>query len=135
MRFVDANVFIYVLIRSPQESFETSRSILRKIEAGEDAITSTAILQVVVDWLEYSGRRLEIKAFLTAVNSYASLRKATPSWEDTLSALDYMEANNVDYVGALTLHIMKKNSLVEIYSNDKDFDRVAWVRRIWDKSD
>ena len=132
MRFIDANVFIYILIKSPRESFETSRKILKRIEAGEEAITSTAVLQEVVDWLEYNRRRLEIKLFLTAVNSYISLRKATTSWEDMLSALDYMEAEDVDYVDALTLHTMKKNGLDEIYSNDKDFDRVTWIKRIWD---
>lgn len=132
MRFVDANVFIYILTKSPRESFETSRKILKRIEAGEEAITSTAVLQEVVDWLEYNRRRPEIKVFLTAVNSYISLRKATPSWEDMLSALDHMEAEDIDYVDALTLHTMKKNGLDEIYSNDRDFDRVTWVKRIWD---
>ena len=132
MRFVDANVFIYILTKSPRESFETSCKILNRIEAGEEAITSTAVLQEVVDWLEYNRRRPEIKVFLTAVNSYISLRKATPSWEDMLSALDHMEAEDVDYVDALTLHTMKKNGLDEIYSNDRDFDRVTWVKRIWD---
>jgi len=132
MRFVDANVFIYILIKSPRESFETSRKILQRIEAGEEAITSTAVLQEVVDWLEYNRRKKEIKVFLTAVNSYISLRKTTPSWADMLSALDHMEAEDIDYVDALTLHTMKKNGLDEIYSNDRDFDRVTWVKRIWE---
>ena len=132
MRFVDANVFIYILTKSPRESFETSRKILQRIEAGEEAITSTAVLQEVVDWLEYNRRKKGIKVFLTAVNSYISLRKTTPSWEDMFSALDHMEAEDVDYVDALTLHTMKKNGLDEIYSNDRDFDRVTWVKRIWD---
>lgn len=132
MRFVDANVFIYILIKSPRESFETSRKILQRIEAGEEAITSTAVLQEVVDWLEYNRRKKEIKVFLTAVNSYISLRKTTPSWADMLSALDHMEAEDIDYVDALTLHTMKKKGLEEIYSNDRDFDRVTWVKRIWE---
>lgn len=132
MRFIDANVFIYILTASPRTSFETSRRILKRIEAGEETITSTAVLQEVVDWLEYNGRRQEVKAFLTAVNSYVSMRKSVASWEDMLLALDYMEAENVDYVDALTLQMMKKNSVDEIYSNDRDFDRVAWVKRIWD---
>lgn len=131
MRFIDANVFIYVLTRSPRSAFETSRKILRGIEAGEEAITSTAVLQEVVDWLEYSGHRTEVKAFLTAVNSYTSLRKSVASWEDMLSALDYMEANDVDYVDALTLRMMRENGVDEIYSSDRDFDRVEWVKRIW----
>lgn len=96
MRFVDANVFIYVLIRSPRESFETSRRILSRIERGEEAITSTAVIQEVVDWLEYAGRKAQVKDFLVGVNSHLSLDKSTPSWRDMLSALEYMEGSEVD---------------------------------------
>ena len=132
MRFIDANVFIYTLIKSPRASFEASRRILKRIEGGEEAITSTAVVQEVVDWLEYNDRRQEVKAFLTAVNSYLSLLKSAASWKDMLSALDYMEANDIDYVDALTLQLMKKNRVDEIYSSDRDFDRVKWARRIWE---
>ncbi|MFQ6076671.1 MAG: type II toxin-antitoxin system VapC family toxin [Candidatus Bathyarchaeia archaeon] len=132
MRFIDANVFIYTLTKSPRASFEASLRILKRIEAGEEAITSTAVIQEIVDWLEYNDRRREVKAFLIAVNSYVSLRKAVASWEDMLSALDHLEADDIDYIDALTLQLMKKNSVVEIYSNDRDFDRVEWVRRIWE---
>lgn len=132
MRFIDANVFIYTLTKSPQTSFETSRRILKRVEEGEEAITSTAIIHEVADWLEYNDRRREVKAFLIAVNSYVSLRKSAASWEDMLSALDYMEANDIDYVDALTLRLMKRNGVNEVYSNDRDFDRVEWVKRIWE---
>jgi len=27
---------------------------------------------------------------------------------------------------------MKKNKTNEIYSNDTDFDRVKWIKRIWE---
>jgi predicted nucleic acid-binding protein len=37
MRFVDANVFIYVLVKSPKEAYETSKQILQRIENGEEA--------------------------------------------------------------------------------------------------
>ncbi|MBM4401570.1 MAG: type II toxin-antitoxin system VapC family toxin, partial [Crenarchaeota archaeon] len=113
-------------------SFETSREILKRVEAGEEAVTSTSVVQEIVDWLEYNRRRSEVKTFLTAINSYTSLRKDAPSWEDMVSALDYMEADAVGYVDALTLQLMKKNNIDEIYSNDKDFDRVKWIKRIWE---
>ena len=131
MRFVDANVFIYILTRSPKDSFEISQRILKRVEQGEDAMTTTAILQEVVDWLEYTKRRGQVKAFLNAVNSYANMHKITASWQDMLSAPEYMETNDLDYVDALTIQVMKKNGISEIYSNDKDFDRVRGIGRIW----
>lgn len=57
MRFVDANVFIYALIKSPRKDYLIARGVLKRIEEGEEAITSTAVAQEVVDWLEYNNRK------------------------------------------------------------------------------
>jgi len=132
MRFVDANVFIYVLVRSPKESYETSRKILQRIEDGEETLTNTAILQEVVDWLEYNNRRREVKDFITAINSYLAMDKLSTAWDDMLAALDDTEKHHIDFVDALTLQAMKKNNTDEIYSNDTDFDKIKWVKRIWE---
>ena len=132
MRFVDANVFIYVLVKSPQKDFETSKRILKRIENGEETATSLAIIQEVVDWLEYNNRKKEVRVFLTAINSYLTLNKLNNTWSDVLTALDNTYEHKIDFVDALTLQTMKNNKIKEIYSNDKDFDRVKWVKKIWE---
>ena len=132
MRFVDANVFIYVLVKSPKEAYETSRQILKRIENGEEALTNTAVIQEVVDWLEYNNRKREVKNFITAINSYLTMNKINTAWDDMLTALDDMEKHDIDFVDALTLQTMKKNNIKEIYSNDTDFDRIKWIKRNWE---
>ena len=132
MRFVDANVFIYVLVKSPREDYLISRNILKRIEEGEETITSIAIIQEVLDWLEYNNRREDIEKFLTALNSYIAMRKVEISWADMLDAISDMKKYNLDFVDALTLQVMKRNNVKEIYTNDKDFDRVEWIRRVWE---
>jgi len=132
MRFVDANVFIYVLVKSPEKDYQISQTILRRIENGEEAATSLAVIQEVVDWLEYNNRKKEARSFLTAVNSYLTMNKLNTTWNDFLTALDDMDEHNIDFVDALTLQTMKKNKINEIYSNDKDFDRVKSIERIWE---
>ena len=132
MRFVDANVFVYVLVKSPKRDYEISKRILERIENGEETATSLAIIQEVADWLEYNNRKKEVRSFLTGVNSYLSLEKMSDEWNDFIEALDDVDKYNIDFVDALTLQRMKKNKVTEIYSNDKDFDRVEWVKRIWE---
>ena len=132
MRFIDANVFIYVLVKSPKESYETSRRILQRVENGEETLTNTAIIQEVVDWLEYNSRKREVKSFITAINSYLAMDKANTTWDDVLAAIDDVEKHDIDFVDALTLQTMKKNDINEIYSNDTDFDKIKWVKRIWE---
>jgi predicted nucleic acid-binding protein len=131
MRFVDANVFIYVLVKSPKEDYEISKGILKRIENGEEAATSLAIIQEVVDWLEYNNRKKEVRSFLTAVNSYLTMKKIFVTWDSFLNAQDDVDEHKIDFVDALALQTMAKNKISEIYSNDKDFDRVPWIKRIW----
>ena len=132
MRFVDANVFIYVLVKSPKKDYEISRNILKRIENGEETATNLAVIQEVVDWLEYNNRKKEVRSFLTAVNSYLTLNKLPIAWYNLLAALDDVDRYKIDFVDALTLQTMEKNKINEIYSNDKDFDRVQWTKRIWE---
>lgn len=132
MRFVDANVFIYVLVKSPKKDYEISKRILERIENGEEAATSIAIIQEVVDWLEYNNRKKEVHGFLTAINSYLSMDKLNVTWDNFLPALEDMYKCQIDFVDSLTLQIMKQNKINEIYSNDKDFDRIDWTKRIWE---
>jgi predicted nucleic acid-binding protein len=132
MRFVDANVFVYVLVKSPKKDYEISKRILERIEKGEDTATSLAVIQEVVDWLEYNNRKREVRNFLIGANSYLSMEKQNATWDDFLRALDDMDGYKIDYVDALTLQRMKKSKISEIYSNDKDYDRVEWVKRIWE---
>ncbi len=42
-RFVDTNIFIYVATNHPQFG-QTAKQILKRIEQGEDAVTSTLVL-------------------------------------------------------------------------------------------
>jgi predicted nucleic acid-binding protein len=43
-----------------------------------------------------------------------------------------MNTKQLSFGDSLTLQVMKKNKITEIYSNDKDFDRIEWVKRIWE---
>ena len=60
------------------------------------------------------------------------MNKLNITWDDLLTALDDVDEHKIDFVDALTLQTMKKNKIKEIYSNDTDFDRVKWAKRIWE---
>ncbi|RLG54874.1 MAG: hypothetical protein DRN99_04355 [Thermoproteota archaeon] len=105
--------------------------MLKRIENGEEALTNTAVIQEVIDWLEYNNRVREVEAVVTAINSYVSMEKAEVTWSDMLAALDDMKRYGLSFVDALILQTMRKYGVVELYSNDKDFDRVEWVRKVW----
>jgi len=110
----------------------TAKRILQRIEEGEEAITNTAVIQEIVDWLEYNNKRREVETLLTAINSYITMKKAEVSWNEMMEAIGDMKKYDLDLVDALTLQTMKRNNVKEIYTNDRDFDRVKGIRRIWE---
>jgi predicted nucleic acid-binding protein len=132
MRFVDANVFIYQIMQSPQKDYEISEKILQRIEGGEEAAISLPVIQEVIKWLEYNNRQKDIGSFLIAISSYLSINKFTVTWDNFLPAVEDMNKNQISFVDSLTLQIMKQNKIDEIYSSDKDFNRIDWVKRIWE---
>ena len=125
-------MFIYFFIKSPKKDFETAYRILERIRNGEEAATSLAVIYEAIDWLEYNNRKKEIQGFLIAINSYMSLLKLNVEWDKFMPALREMYDKQLDFVDSLTLEVMKENGITEIYSRDKDFDRVDWVKRIWE---
>jgi predicted nucleic acid-binding protein len=120
-----------VLVKSPPKDCQTSRRILEGIEKREEASTSMSVLQEVVDWLEYNNRKKEVSLFLAAVNSYATMRKISNTWNDFLRASPLAEKQGIDFVDALTVQLMKRHKIREIYSNDRDFDRVEGITRVF----
>jgi predicted nucleic acid-binding protein len=132
MRFIDANVFIYQIMQSPQKDHEISEKILQRIEKGEEVATSLPVIQEVIKWLEYNHRKKDIGTFLIAINSYLSMNKITATWDNFLPALEDMDKKHISFADSLTLQIMKQNKISEIYSSDKDFDRIDWVKKIWE---
>jgi len=132
LRFVDSNIFIYVLMKSPKKDYEIARGILERIQQGEASATSLAVILEVADFLEYNNRRKEVKTFIESLNSYLSMEKLPFEWNDAILAMDYEKMCGLGFVDGLTVQIMKKHKITEIYSCDKDFDRVKGVKRIWE---
>jgi len=62
-RFVDTNIFIYVATNHPQFG-QTAKQILKRIEQGEDAVTSTLVLCEVAWVLKAMGKQGDIKPTL-----------------------------------------------------------------------
>ncbi len=132
-RFVDANVFVYVLAADPHYG-SRAREILRAIERGEEAVTSTLVLAQVCGYLRWRKRSNVIPLFISSVLDMPSL-----SICDTRST-DFERAMHIQAELGLPWRMwddtviaaqMERLGVHEIYSNDEDFDRIPWVRRVF----
>ncbi|MFQ5950985.1 MAG: type II toxin-antitoxin system VapC family toxin, partial [Candidatus Geothermarchaeales archaeon] len=133
MRFVDSNVFIYHIAADPQYGGR-ARKILGRIEEGEEAATSTLVITQVCSYLRWKKRQETIPSFLSLLRGLTSLQKL-----DT-RILDFEEARETHSKLKLPWSMwddiviseqMKRLDTQEVYSNDRDFDEIPGIERIF----
>ena len=131
MRFVETNIFLYVIAAHPDFG-SSAMEILKRIELGEQAITSSLVVAEVCAWLEYHGMRDKIDTFFEALQSYPTLKKCETTYEDELNA-EGLESQypHLEFFDRVYLAQVLRLKLTEIYSNDRGFDKVTGIKRIF----
>lgn len=133
MPFVDSNIFVYHLAADPVHG-QKAKKILENIQDGEKCATSTLIITQVCSYLKWKKKHDAIPIFLSFLKRLTSLDKV----ETTV--LDFEEARSVQSALKLSWSMwddiviaaqMKRLKMKEIYSNDKDFDNIQWVKRLF----
>ncbi len=131
MRFIDTNIFIYVLNSDPAFG-PTAKRILQRVEEGEETITSSLVAAEVAAWLEFNKRKHAIPQFFVSLESYPSLAKIETTYSDELTA-DSLGARypQLEFFERVYLAQMQRTGLKEIYSNDRGFDKVSEISRVF----
>lgn len=133
MRFVDSNVFVYHLAADPTYG-QKARNLLEKIGAGEKSATSTLVITQVCSYLKWKRRQSAIPLFLSLLKTLTSLQKIETRM------LDFEEARNIQTELSLPWSMwddiviaaqMRRLDIKEIYSNDNDFDKFPWIKRVF----
>jgi predicted nucleic acid-binding protein len=132
MRFVDTNVFVYVITAHPAFG-PAARRILERIEAGEEALTSTLVLCEVAWVLEAMGRQGDINPTIEKILSYESLRVADFGAEDLVMGSVNLTNYRIDFNDGVNLAVMERNGVKEVYSNDeRHLGRVDSLRLVFE---
>ncbi|NJN82008.1 MAG: type II toxin-antitoxin system VapC family toxin [Caldilineaceae bacterium] len=131
--FVDTNIFLRFLTRDDPEKAEACQTLFQRARSGEaDLVTSESVIAEVVFVLSsprlYDLSRQDIRARLYPLLTLPGLR--LPQRETCLHALELYAAFPVDFEDALTTAHMHRQNIAELYSYDKDFDRLPNVNRI-----
>jgi len=131
--FVDSNIFVYHLAADPVHG-QKAKKILENIQDGEKCATSTLIITQVCSYLEWKKKPDAIPIFLSLLKHLTSLDKV----ETTM--LDFEEAKSMQSTLKLSWSMwddiviaaqMQRLKIKEIYSNDKDFDKIQGVKRLF----
>ena len=131
MRFVDSNVFVYHLSSDPAYG-ERAASILKRVENGEECVTSTLVISQVCGYMKWRKKAEAIPRFIGLLRALPSMTKMETTFADFARAAELLEGRSPtswdDFVIAAQ---MNRAGVGEIYSNDADFDSISGIRRIF----
>jgi Predicted nucleic acid-binding protein, contains PIN domain len=137
MKFVDASVFVHAFIKPKRELKphevkikQAAQKIVKRINEGEKIAISVANMTEIANLLEaYMSldEALSIEEFLIR-----SAKLVTVNKQQYLEALKIAKEKRVGLNDALTYVVMLKNKIYEIYSFDKDFDKLEGIKRLYE---
>jgi predicted nucleic acid-binding protein len=111
---------------------DKATEILRRIEQGEKAATSTLIIAQVCSYLKWKRKPAVIPRFLAFLRSLPNLIKLETTFQDLVEALETCEKIGWEkWDDTVIASQMKKLGMSEIYSNDADFDHIPNIKRIF----
>jgi predicted nucleic acid-binding protein len=132
LRFVETNIFLYVITANP-EFGPAARRILERIGSGEEAVASSLVIAEVCAWLEYRKKKTYVATFLSALDSYLTLQKSETIYADEKRAGELeLSYPRLEFFDRVYLAQMERLKLTEIYSNDRAFDKVKGIKRIFE---
>lgn len=130
--YVDTDVIIRLLTGDDSKKQEAATKLFEKVENGD--IVLSAPHTVIADAVfvlssskHYNLSRNKIRDVLVSLLRYTNFK--VDNKQAVLTALDLYASKNIDFgdalLAALTLQTKQKN----IYSFDRDFDRIQGVKR------
>jgi len=131
VRSIDANVILRYLTNDVPEQAKQAEELLNRVEVGnEDVFLPDIILADIIWILEkyYKQTREDIREWITAILSLQGLTFSDK--EMALNALDIYVAKKIDWSDASAAIQMVQRDITEIYSFDKQFDRIDGIIRI-----
>ena len=132
-RFIDSNIFIYVLFKDPRYGIACLR-VLEGIEQGEEqGVTSTLVLSQVVAQLARRGKGEAIKIFIDYIRE-TGIEVMETTFLDFIEAVAEMSRRRLNYNmwdDVVLSCQMRRAKIQEIYTQDRDFEKVGWVKPIF----
>jgi predicted nucleic-acid-binding protein len=131
MKFLDTNIFIRFLTNDIPEKADACEKIFKKAVAKEETFFTTDLVIAEIIWVLESFYNLQKDDVQDKVEKILSTPNLICPHKDLiLSALSLYTEKNIDYIDAFSALILKNKGIKELYSYDKDYDRIDWLTRL-----
>lgn len=127
--FIDSNVFFYAKMLDRKYG-DACAKVLDKIVRGElEAVTSTLVVIELANALRKDGLSDEVKDVVNAVFSL-DIGVFEVDSLDVRTAAGIFNEFRISPYDCVHAAVMRKARIVDIISADKDFDKIAWIKRL-----
>ncbi len=131
MRFLDTNLLLRYFTKENEKKAEAVLELLKRVERNEEKVlTNPLVIFETIYTLQsyYKVSREEIRDLLMPILNLRGLRLDFRNvFEEALKS--YPETN-ISFVDLFNYHFMLKHGVNEIYSSDKDFDKLKGIKRV-----
>lgn len=131
MRLIDTNILLRYLTGDDKTKAQRVLILLKEIENDkkEAEILSVSAFEVIYT-LEsfYKISRKKIQEILTPVFGMRNLKLADK--DVYFEAMEIWANKNISFADAFNMAFAMKNNIAEIYSYDKDFDKMKFLKRL-----
>lgn len=131
MRFIDANVFIYAILKPrrelnerEREIKETSKEIFKRVNRGEEVVTTIVHLSEVANILEDSANLSFSLSFLKDILLKRNIIIEEVGHRDYMESVFLAGKKRVSVNDALAYLLMERKGIEEIYTFDKHFENL-----------
>jgi uncharacterized protein len=131
MRFVDTNIFLRFLVNDVPSQADACEEIFRKAVAGEEVLYTTDMVIAEIVWVlesYYELSRTEVRSKVEKILNTPNLNCDNKGI--LVHALTLYDGRGIDYIDAYNACFIKMKGIDEIYSYDKHYDRLDWLKRI-----
>jgi len=138
MRFLDANVFIYAYYKSKRsltakEQFmkNQAKEILNRVNEGKEEVMTTVVhVAETVNILKHGMPLESLVNLILSLFMLDNLKIIGVNRETYFAATELGRDLKLEPNDALIAEIMKANGIKEVYSFDKDLEKIAGITRL-----
>ena len=130
MRFIDANLFIYAVLKprkplpaATAQKKTAAKEIFLRVNEGEPVMTTTVHLSEVANVLEDAAGIGFACDLLSVVMAKPSIEVRPVSADDYRESIQRAQKYSVSINDALALMVMEEQGIDEIYTFDRHFER------------
>ena len=136
VKFLDSSVFLHAYLKPKRKlSLEEEQvkvaasNIIQKVEEGEEVATSVIHLSEAVNIVESRlglEKALELLENVLASENISILTVTRRNYEEALAIASRYNISPNDAIAAL---LSKENNITKVYSFDKHFDNIPFIKR------